>query len=134
MERISKDILEQIVPWGPPIAVAVIVFLAFWILAKIAKKTIIKTGERSKLDGHIVTLLAKSVKLCLMSFGVITSLGTLGINVSALVAGLGLTGFALGFALKDTISNTLAGVLILIYRPFDIKLMIESKYLGMKAL
>jgi small-conductance mechanosensitive channel len=34
------------------------------------------------------------------------------------VAGLGLTGFALGFALKDVLSNLLAGVLILIYRPF----------------
>jgi Mechanosensitive ion channel len=45
-------------------------------------------------------------------------LGTVGINVSALVAGLGLTGFALGFALKDALSNMLAGVLILSYRPF----------------
>ena len=44
----------------------------------------------------------------------------MGINVSALVAGLGLTGFALGFALKDTISNLLSGVLILLYRPFKI--------------
>jgi small-conductance mechanosensitive channel len=53
-----------------------------------------------------------------MIFGFVTALGTLGINVSALVAGLGLTGFALGFALKDTISNLLSGVLILLYRPF----------------
>jgi len=45
---------------------------------------------------------------------------TLGVNVSALVAGLGLTGFALGYALKDSISNLLAGILILIYRPFGI--------------
>jgi small-conductance mechanosensitive channel len=35
------------------------------------------------------------------------------------VAGLGLTGFALGFALKDSISNLLSGVLILLYRPFQ---------------
>jgi small-conductance mechanosensitive channel len=40
--------------------------------------------------------------------------------VSALVAGLGLTGFALGFALKDTISNLISGVLILLYKPFQI--------------
>ena len=39
-------------------------------------------------------------------------------NVSALVAGLGLTGFAVGFALKDVISNALAGILIIIYKPF----------------
>jgi small-conductance mechanosensitive channel len=36
------------------------------------------------------------------------------------VAGLGLTGFALGFALKDTISNLLSGILILLYQPFKI--------------
>jgi len=51
--------------------------------------------------------------------GIITALGTLGVNVTALVAGLGLTGFALGFALKDSVSNLLAGVLILAYRPFE---------------
>ena len=44
----------------------------------------------------------------------------MGINVSALVAGLGLTGFALGFALKDILSNLIAGVLILLYRPFRV--------------
>jgi small-conductance mechanosensitive channel len=52
--------------------------------------------------------------------GLITALGTMGSNVSALVAGLGLTGFALGFALRDSISNLIAGVLILVYQPFTI--------------
>ena len=59
-------------------------------------------------------------KISILVFGAITALGTLGINVSALVVGLGLSGFALGFALKDTISNLLAGVMILAYQPFDI--------------
>ncbi|MDA2930681.1 mechanosensitive ion channel family protein [Acidobacteria bacterium AH-259-O06] len=44
----------------------------------------------------------------------------MGIDVSALVATLGLGGFALGFALRDAISNLLAGILILIYRPFQV--------------
>jgi small-conductance mechanosensitive channel len=41
-------------------------------------------------------------------------------NVSALVTGLGLTGFALGFALKDVLSNLLSGIMLLLYRPFNI--------------
>ena len=36
------------------------------------------------------------------------------------MASLGLTGFAVGFALKDSISNLLSGVLILIHRPFSV--------------
>ena len=67
---------------------------------------------------ELTHLLARFVKLCLLLFGVVTALGTLGIEVSALVAGLGLTGFALGFALKDIISNVLSGVLIIFFRPF----------------
>ena len=42
----------------------------------------------------------------------------MGIDVSALIAGLGLTGFALGFAFRDALSNLLAGVLIILYQPF----------------
>ena len=53
-----------------------------------------------------------------MILGVICALGTLGVDVTALVAGLGLAGFAVGFALKDVLSNVLSGVLLLYYRPF----------------
>jgi small conductance mechanosensitive channel len=58
------------------------------------------------------------VKGAALALGVVTALGTSGFNVSALVAGLGLTGFALGFALKDVLSNAVGGVLILTYHPF----------------
>jgi small-conductance mechanosensitive channel len=57
-------------------------------------------------------------KLALLLFGLVTALGTAGVNISALVAGLGLTGFALGFAFRDVLSNLLAGILLLLYRPF----------------
>jgi small-conductance mechanosensitive channel len=56
----------------------------------------------------------------LIAVGLVTALGTLGLDVSAIVASLGLTGFAVSFALKDSISNLLSGMLILIYRPFKV--------------
>ena len=46
-----------------------------------------------------------------------------GIDVSAMVAGLGLTGFALGFALKDTLSNFISGVLVLILNHLILKIL-----------
>lgn len=49
-------------------------------------------------------------------------------RVTLLVAGLGLTGFALSFAIKDTISNILAGVLLLVYRPFS-----KTDYVAVKG-
>jgi len=120
MRNIMQTLIEQTTLWAPKIGVVIVVFLVFFILAKIIKRIITSNAERLKLDRNLTLLLARTSSITLIIFGIITALGTLGVNVSALVAGLGLTGFAIGFALKDTISNLLSGVLILLYRPFEI--------------
>ncbi len=115
-----QTLIEQTTLWAPKVGGAIVVFLAFLILAKIIKRIITNNAERLKLDRNLTSLLARASSITLVSFGIVTALGTLGVNVSALLAGLGLVGFAIGFALKDTISNLLSGVLILLYRPFEI--------------
>ena len=120
MGNIEKAVLEQIALLGQKVGITVVVLLIFWILANVSKRAIIKISKKFELNAHLTSLFARTAKITVLIFGVITALGTLGVDVSALVAGLGLTGFALGFALKDTISNLLAGVLILLYRPFGI--------------
>ena len=120
MEDLTQFFVTQTIHWLPQIGFAAAVFLAFWLVAKGVGRTIKRTGENARLDPHIASLIAQTANVVIVILGIVTALGTLGINVTALVAGLGLTGFALGFALKDTISNLLAGILILIYHPFNI--------------
>jgi small-conductance mechanosensitive channel len=120
MENLAQILLEEATLWLPRVVGVVMIFVVFFILAKIMKRIITKAAERMKFDKNLTSLLARTISITLLIFGFVTALGTLGINVSAIVAGLGLTGFALGFALKDTISNLLSGVLILLYRPFVI--------------
>lgn len=102
---------------GEASAKAVGIFLVFWVAAKVIEILIcrIHTGEASR---DLVNVLGRAAKIALLIFGAITALGTAGLNVQALVAGLGLTGFALGFAFRDVLSNVLAGILILLYKPF----------------
>lgn len=118
MESLVQYLLEEAILWAPKILGVVLIFIAFFVLAIIIKKIIANAAERLKFEKNLTSLLARTSSITLIIFGFVTALGTLGVNVSALVAGLGLTGFALGFALKDTISNLLSGVLILLYRPF----------------
>ncbi len=120
MENLAQQLLEETMLWLPRVGGAVVVLLVFLILAKVMRRIITTGAERLDLDENLTALLARTSSITLIIFGFVSALGTLGINVSALVAGLGLTGFALGFALKDTISNLLSGVLILLYRPFEI--------------
>ena len=120
MEIIIQTLIEHTTLWAPRVGGVIVIFLVFLILAKVIKRIITNNADRLKLDRNLILLLARTSSITLIIFGFITALGTLGINVSALVAGLGLTGFALGFALKDTISNLISGVLILLYKPFKI--------------
>jgi len=103
----------------PGIATGIVVFALFWIGAVILRKVVIRVGGIRGIDRDLTRFLGRSTSVAILIFGAVTALGTAGVDVAALVAGLGLTGFALGFALKDIISNVLAGVLILIYKPFQ---------------
>jgi small-conductance mechanosensitive channel len=110
---------RQIVAFAPKLAVSIVIFLAFCITAWSFKKIALKIGRRVGEDREsIFRLIGSVLKTTTIVIGLITALGTLGIDVTALVAGLGLTGFALGFALRDSLSNLLAGVLLIYYRPF----------------
>jgi small-conductance mechanosensitive channel len=111
---------EILLEYAPKLGLGIGLFIFFWFTANILKRIVIKLGGNFELDQNINNLLGRILKGLVITVGFISSLGTLGVNVSALVAGLGLTGFALGYALKDSIANLLAGILILLYRPFGI--------------
>ena len=69
-------------------------YLASLLFKKVAEQFFLAR----KVDQALARFLIRAVRITLVSLGVVTSLGTLGIDVSAIVAGLGLTGLALGIA------------------------------------
>lgn len=120
MEELSREAWSQAVLWVPTVLVALGLVLLFSILSRAAHFAVLRVVQRTRAHGPLGELLASVARISLLVLGFITALGTLGVNIMGIVAGLGLTGFALGFALKDSIANLLAGVLILLYRPFDV--------------
>jgi small-conductance mechanosensitive channel len=72
------------------------------------------------IDDIIFDLLNKFAGVIIYSTAVVLALDILGINVMPFVAGAGILGVAIGFAAKDTLSNLIAGVLLIIDRPFEI--------------
>ncbi|MFV0338564.1 MAG: mechanosensitive ion channel family protein [Chthoniobacterales bacterium] len=96
------------------------VLIIFLGLAIFVGKVMMRLAESvGPVRGGVIILGAQIAKVLIISVGLISALGMAGVNVSALLASLGLTGFALGFAFKDILSNFLAGALILFYRPFS---------------
>ncbi len=109
------------------IAFALLLF-AFFIAARIGRGLIRRAIDRSNLD---VSSLARDffIKMTgrlILLFGFIIAIAQLGIEVAPLLAGLGIAGFVIGFALQDTLSNFASGMMILVYRPFDVGDVIEA--------
>jgi small-conductance mechanosensitive channel len=74
----------------------------------------------STLDDTALPLLNKVLKFLIIVFGVVLALDRLGLNITPLLAGAGVMGLAISLAAKDTLSNLIAGVLLILDRPFQI--------------
>ena len=121
MGELLQDWARAIVDFAPRLALAATIFLAFWIASKVLRRGVrAALGKLGAERQEVVGLLANATYIGALIFGAISSLGTIGVDGSALVAGLGLAGFGIGFALRDAVSNTLAGVLVLMYQPFRV--------------
>jgi len=115
-----NQFLETVYQHVPNIISSIVILVIFLILGRIFKGAIEKVFDNKNSNNAISKVLSNIVKNLIVIVGVITALGTLGVNVSAIVAGLGLTGFAFGFAFKDMLSNFISGVIVFIYEPFKL--------------
>ena len=127
-----KDARDHIVALTPLLIFRTVVFLVivlvFWIVARLAaalmRKAVNRPGAHMPelLRGTVVTAARNTILI----IGVVIALSQSGVKVGPILAGLGIAGFIVGFALQDTLSNFAAGLMILIYRPFDVGDAVEA--------
>ena len=106
----------------PIIAVGIVVFLLFLVVASVVRKIIRMTAAKASIDAMLSSLLARIGYILIVVFGLFVAIVVIfpGVSPGDLFAGLGIGSVALGFAFKDVLQNLFAGFLILIYRPFHI--------------
>ncbi|MEQ8767644.1 MAG: mechanosensitive ion channel [Planctomycetota bacterium] len=115
-----------VVEEGPGILVTIVQFIviliAFSILSKIAGKIVgrMLRTSRLKVSDLLRSFFVNTATKLVFLFGLVIALGTIGIDVGPLLAAIGVVGFVIGFALQDTLANFASGIMILLYRPYDI--------------
>ena len=90
-----------------------------YLQSRVAHKT------DSKIDDIVFDLLIRFADFIIYAVAIIIALDILGINVMPFIAGAGIVGLAIGFAAKDTLSNLISGILLIIDRPFEVNDRIE---------
>jgi len=105
----------------------ILVLFVFRVLSRVVKRVVRTATERSSLDMSelLKNILISTMGGTVMALGVLMALSQVGISLAPMLAGLGVAGFIVGFALQDTLGNFAAGAMILIYRPFDVNDFVE---------
>jgi small conductance mechanosensitive channel len=106
---------------------ALIILLIGVLASKLSRRWLRSILDRSRVreDLLLKNFFLRSVSVAIVITAVLIALEKVNVPVTSLVAGLGVTGLILGFALRDTLSNFAAGLLLLIYRPFRAGELIE---------
>jgi small conductance mechanosensitive channel len=115
-QKLGSELLARV----PYLVLAVIAFVIFLVIARILKALLVTTGRRTRLDQTLAELLARLASAATIILGLLVAAVIVfpSFRPGQLIAGLGITSVAIGFAFKDVLQNFFAGILILWRRPF----------------
>ena len=120
MENITNWIVENGVDWAIQIGIAIAIFIIGKFIARMISNLLEKAMRKSGTDNMLVGFLGNITYGVLLVAVVLAAVDSLGVNVTSLMAILGAAGLAVGLALKDSLGNFAAGVMIIIFRPFNV--------------
>ena len=115
-----------VVEEGPTYGLRALLFLVivfvFRVISKIVGGIVNKalSSSRLKISELLRKFFVGMAQKIVFFVGFLIALGQVGVDTGPLLAGVGVVGFVVGFALQDTLGNFAAGIMILLYRPFDV--------------
>ena len=129
-----QNLLADFLAFLPRLVAALVLFLISLYFAGFLTKLILRTLERRNTDRELRILIGQISRWTIIIIGLVLSLQQVGFDVSAFLAGLGILGFTVGFALQDVSKNFVSGLLLLLQQPFEIGDVIEvGGYIGTVA-
>jgi small conductance mechanosensitive channel len=127
MDQVIKNLETVLTTWWqgflenlPSIVAGVLIFIFSIYLARWLVRVVKRVLARRKTDAELTLLISRLTRWTVISLGVVLALQQAGINVTAILTGLGIVGFTVGFALQDISANFVAGIILLFQQPFDL--------------
>ena len=122
----GADVMEAIRSKGPSFLLELFIFgLIIFLFVKLAgfvRSLVQRTLSSSRVQAsNLLQRMATAASYnIVIVIGILIALSQVGISLGPLLTGLGIAGFIVGFALQDSLSNFASGMLILLYRPYDV--------------
>jgi len=120
MEFFTDDgLLPMLIDWAVKIVLALAIYVIGKWVAQRVTKLVSKLMNVRHVDATLVNFLGNIVYAILLVAVIMAALDTLGFPVTSLLAVVGAAGLAVGLALKDSLGNFAAGVMLVLFRPFS---------------
>jgi small conductance mechanosensitive channel len=112
--------------WVKNIVLFLAIILVAMFLARVVGKAIERVMARSNQTSQLLAdFLVVTSRRLVLAIGIIIGLAALEVNVGPLLAVIGAAGFVIAFALQDSLGNFASGILVMVFKPFDVGDMVE---------
>jgi small conductance mechanosensitive channel len=112
--------------WLKNLAVFVVIIIVFFFLARLvsrAMQTVVaRTAQTSRLLGDFLIVTTRRI---ILAIGFLIGLAALEVNIGPVLALIGAAGFVIAFALQNSLGNFASGILIMVFKPFDLGDLVE---------
>lgn len=115
-----------IIPWGINLVMALVIFVIGRWVAKGISRLVKRLMKKAQVDEILTSFIGNLLYFALLLVVVIAALDRLGINTSSVLAIFAAAGLAVGLAMKDSLSNFAAGVMLVLFKPFKAGDFIEA--------
>ncbi len=110
---------------GNLLAALVIFIVGRWI-AKFLRRFVTRLLTKANVDETLTKFLANIAYALLLVFVVMAAVNRLGVDTTSFAAVVAAVGLAVGFALQSSLSNFASGVLLILYKPFEVGNFVEA--------
>jgi small conductance mechanosensitive channel len=107
-------------------SVFILIVLVAMFLSRLVSRALKKVMARSRQTSRLLgDFLVVTVRRLVIAIGILIGLAAMEINVGPLLAVIGAAGFVIAFALQNSLGNFASGILIMVFRPFDVGDLVE---------
>ena len=117
---------ESLMPYLPKLVTGIAILVVGWLLARLLRRGLRSVLKRAEVDPTLAGFSTNLTYIVLLTLVVITALHQFGFPALSFAAVIGAAGLAIGLALKGTLSNFAAGVMLITLRPFNVGDHIEA--------
>jgi len=125
LESYIPMVKEAVMVYGLNFVKAIAIFIIGKFIVNIISKAVGKGVERSGADPMLAKFVTNIIYALMLTFVVIAAISQLGVQTASLVAILGAAGLAVGLALQGSLANFAAGVMTIIFRPYNVGDVVE---------